>query len=130
MRRIIPGDYATGNSPVGDFVRLEGGLLEVEPPAGPVAHRRQRAAAHAVADLIGRAIKVGRRRAGVEEAALGGGWSGRRHGHTGHAAHPGAILHDLTEKVELRERQLIHEFPEIIEGEEGDGGGEGPSVHG
>jgi len=37
MLAIIPAVYASGNSPVGGFVCLEGGLLEVEVPAGTVA---------------------------------------------------------------------------------------------
>ena len=128
MRAIIPVVYANGNSPVGGLVLLEGRPLEVEVPAGAVAYGGQCPAPHAVTDLVRRAIKVGRSGAGAKQ--LGGGWGDWGHGYTGHAAHPGAILHDLAEKVELRERQLIHEFPEIVEGEESDGGGEGPSVHG
>ncbi len=80
MRGIIPGDYANGNSPVGGFVRLQGGLLEVEPPAGPIAHGREGAATHAVANLIRRAVEVDRRRPGIAEAARAGGWSGRPRG--------------------------------------------------
>jgi len=129
MRGIIPAVYANGNSLVGGLVLLEACQLEVEGGTWAVLYRRQGATLHAIADRVRRAVEVGRGRAGAEEAALGGGWGGWGHGYTGHAVHPSAILHDLAEKVELRERQLIHEFPEIIEGEEGDGGGEGPSVH-
>jgi len=79
MRDIIPAVYANGNSPVGGFVLLEGGLLEVEVAAWAILHRRQCTAPHAVADLIRRAIKVGRSRPGIEETALDRG----RHGHDG-----------------------------------------------
>ena len=79
MWGIIPWDYANGKSPMGGLVLLEGCQLEVEVPAGTVADRSQRAAPHAVTDLIRRAIEVGRGRAGIQEAAL----NGRRHGRDG-----------------------------------------------
>jgi hypothetical protein len=108
---------------VGLVVPLELRRLEVEPATGALAHGGEGAPAHAVADLVGRAIEIGRRRVRAQEPAAGvGGWGGRRH--DGRRPLHGELAGD-PEEVLLAERQLVDEVDDIAEtprcGEQRDG---------
>jgi len=130
MRGIIAGDYAAVDSPVGGFVRFKGSSLEVEAPAGAVADGGQCPASDAIANLIRRAVEVGRGRPGTQQAGRDKG----RHGDDGRPLPVEPLLAGDAQQVELRARQLVNHFGELVEREDreggGDGGGDGPSVHG
>jgi hypothetical protein len=117
MWGIIPAVYAGGNSPVGGFVRLEGCSVEVEPAAGAVAHGGQRAAPHAVTDLVRRAVKVVCRRFRAQEAAVAGGWSGGCRDDGRRAPRVQDLLRRDAQQMDLRNRafsELAHEFREVV----------------
>jgi len=126
MRGIIPGVYANGNSPVGGLVLLEGRAVEVEAAPGAVAHGGQGAAPHAVANLVRRAVEVGRSRTGIEQA----GRNGRRHGHDDRPLRIEPFLARNAQQVELRTRQLADEFSKLVKGKACGDGGESTSTHG